>query len=78
MKQRIAEDPSEAAKFYHRIASLTKDEFKSLKKEHNNLLKTSANQTELSSKLEILEREKMQLEDQATKSAKGTRLVISL
>ena len=79
LEQRIAEDPSDAARFYHQIANLTRTEFKSIQKKYSQLVDSSASEREnLNSELETLQKTKQELESRAQKATKGTKLVICL
>ena len=78
LQERISSDPHEAAIYYHRLSKLTRQEFKSMKRQHAKASNSEAKELILNSKLDDLAQEKAELEVQVAKSAKGTRLVICL
>jgi len=78
MEERVAEDPSEAARYYHRLVVATKKEFKSLKRQHAEIANAEMEHLNLNSKLADLEQEKADLESQIAKASRRTRLVICM
>ena len=75
---RIAEDSQDAARYYHHLVTVTKQEFKSMKSQHAKISSADNQSLILNSKLEDLENEKKELNAQIEKKAKGTKLVICL
>lgn len=71
-------DASDAAHHYFSLLKATKQEFRALNKEHIKLLAEESKEDILNSQLQELEQERAALQQQVTKSSKGTRLVISM
>ena len=57
---------------------MTKDEFKSMKRQHSKFLSAANLQDNLNSKLKDLEEEKNELKNEVAKNSKGTKLVVCL